>query len=60
MHVSITINGEQVSREIELKLLQDRSQQRYREALSALRKNIAVQVYPEKLDFPYTRKEPTA
>jgi hypothetical protein len=51
---------DEVSREIELKLLQDRSQQRYREALSALRKNIPVQVYPEKLDFPYTRKEPPA
>ncbi len=51
---------DEVSREIELKLLQDRSQQRYREALSALRKNISVQVYPEKLDFPYKRKEPTA
>ena len=44
---------EEIRGEIELKLLQDRSQQRYREYVDALRRRTSVEIFPDQLGFSY-------
>lgn len=49
---------EEAKEQIELSLLQERSQRRYREFILELRSRIKVAIVEEALDFPYVRKTP--
>ena len=44
--------------QIELSLLQERSQRKYREFITELRGRIKVEIIEAALDFPYVRKNP--
>ncbi len=48
---------QEVSKEIELHLLQEKSQQRYREAVALLRQGTSVEIFPDKLDFTYRSRK---
>lgn len=48
---------EQVHDQIELKLLQAKSQQRYRESVEALRAGTRVEIMMDKLGFEYARRD---
>ena len=49
---------EEAKEQIELSLLQERSQRRYREFIAELRGRIKVEIIEAALDFPYVRKNP--
>lgn len=49
---------EEARQRIELALLQERSQRKYREFIAELRGRIKVEIIEDALDFPYVRKNP--
>jgi parvulin-like peptidyl-prolyl isomerase len=51
---------EEVHDAIKLRLLQEKSQQRFLETVSALRGRIRIEILQDKLDFPYQKKKGNA
>jgi peptidyl-prolyl cis-trans isomerase C len=51
---------EEVRDAIKLRLLQEKSQQRYRESVSALRERTAIQMFEDQLGFTYQRRKAAA
>jgi parvulin-like peptidyl-prolyl isomerase len=51
---------EEVHDAIKLRLLQEKSQQRFLETVSALRGRIRIEILRDKLDFPYQKKKGNA
>ena len=51
-------NLEEARQQIELALLQERSQRKYRESVAELKGRIKVEIIEPALDFPYVRKNP--
>jgi len=51
---------QEVSKEIELHLLQEKSQQRYKEAVASLHQSTSLEIFADKLDFTYRSRKPTS